>query len=381
MKGEGYLSQLRIAEKIMEYRKKKGVTQDELANFLGVTKASVSKWETKQSFPDILLLPQIAAYFDISIDELIGYEPQLSKEQIKKCYHDLANEFATLSFHEVLEKSRTLVKKYYSCYPFLSQIALLWMNHYMLAPEQEERNQILEDVIKVNDHIIKECNDVGLCSESLAVKSLAYLQLGKPQEAIDTLQNFSSPDRLRIEADPILIQAYQMSGDLPKADYYSQIIIYSHLMSLISNSIGFLALHMQERDVCEKTIARIRELIRVYDIDYLNENTALQFYYHTAAFYCMHQEKEKALKELTLFVHGTIDFLQKEITLHGDDYFNRLDEWFESFALGTLAPRNVKLIYESTIPALEAPIFSCLFEEEEYQQLKKYFIQKGGDLR
>ena len=381
LKGEGDLLQLRIAETIIECRKKKGVTQDELANFLGVTKASVSKWETKQSFPDILLLPQIATYFDISIDELIGYEPQLSKEQIKRCYQELANEFATKPFHEVLEKSRMLVKKYYSCYPLLSQIALLWTNHYVLAPEQKERNQILEDIIQINDHIIKDCNDVGLCSESLANKAMVYLVLGKPQEAIDTLQSLSFTDRLKVEVDPILIQAYQMAGDLSKADYYNQINLYIHLMHLISNSIGFIALHMQEREVCETTIVRIRELIRIYDVDHLNENIALQFYYQAATFYSRYEQKEKALKELTLFVHGTIEFLQKGIQLHGDDYFNRLDEWFESFALGTAAPRNDKLVYESAIQGIEAPHFSCLFEEEEYQRLKKYFIQKGGELR
>ena len=381
LKGEGYLQQLKIAEKIIEYRKNKGITQDELANFLGVTKASVSKWETKQSFPDILLLPQIATYFDISIDDLIGYEPQLSKEQIKKCYQDLANEFATSSFHEALKKSQALVKKYYSCYPLLSQIVLLWMNHFMLAPEPEERKQLLEEMIQINDHILKECNDVSLCGEAIVMKSMVYLQLGKPQEAIETLQNLDSRERLRTQTDQLLIQAYQMSGDLSQADYYSQIVLYSHLMSLIGNSIGYIGLHMNEKEVCEKTIVRIKELLRIYDIERLNANISLQFYYQTATFYSVHQEKEKALKELSTFVYGTIDFLQKEILLHGDDYFNRLDEWFESFTLGTDAPRNKKLIYESALQAIEAPAFSTLFEEKEFWQLKEHFTQEGGAIR
>lgn len=51
-----------------------GITQEVLAGILGVTKAAVSKWESNQSFPDVTLIPQIASYFSISIDELFGYE-------------------------------------------------------------------------------------------------------------------------------------------------------------------------------------------------------------------------------------------------------------------------------------------------------------------
>ena len=113
---------LRIAENIVFLRKKKKITQDELASFLGVTKASVSKWENGQSMPDILLLPEIATYFDVTVDMLLGYEPQLSKEQIQKMYKELGEDFASLPFEDAFAKSEALVKKYYSCYSFLMQI-------------------------------------------------------------------------------------------------------------------------------------------------------------------------------------------------------------------------------------------------------------------
>ena len=54
----------KFGENIIRLRKDKGVTQEKMADFLGVTKASVSKWETKQSMPDISLLPIIASYFE-----------------------------------------------------------------------------------------------------------------------------------------------------------------------------------------------------------------------------------------------------------------------------------------------------------------------------
>lgn len=52
---------LKISENIAMLRHKKGITQDQLADFLGVTKASVSKWENSQSFPDMMLLPKLAS--------------------------------------------------------------------------------------------------------------------------------------------------------------------------------------------------------------------------------------------------------------------------------------------------------------------------------
>lgn len=60
------MNALNLAENIIRLRHDKKITQEQLADFVGVTKASVSKWETKQSMPDILLLPQLAAFFDVT---------------------------------------------------------------------------------------------------------------------------------------------------------------------------------------------------------------------------------------------------------------------------------------------------------------------------
>lgn len=57
--------------KLRTLRKEKGVTQEDLANHLGITSQSVGKWERGEGFPDITLLPKIAFYFDITVDELL----------------------------------------------------------------------------------------------------------------------------------------------------------------------------------------------------------------------------------------------------------------------------------------------------------------------
>lgn len=66
---------IKINDRIAFLRKQKGITQEELAQKLNVTNQSVSKWESGSCCPDLQLLPEIAAYFEVSIDELLGYKP------------------------------------------------------------------------------------------------------------------------------------------------------------------------------------------------------------------------------------------------------------------------------------------------------------------
>ena len=98
------MKELNLSNILVKKRKEKGITQDQLAAYIGVSKASVSKWETGQSYPDITFLPQLAAYFNMSVDELIGYKPQMTKEDIRKLYLRLAKDFSQKPAKEVFEE-------------------------------------------------------------------------------------------------------------------------------------------------------------------------------------------------------------------------------------------------------------------------------------
>ncbi|MBR3997085.1 MAG: helix-turn-helix transcriptional regulator [Clostridia bacterium] len=63
---------LKIGEIIRHRRRSDNMTQEELAEHLGITKAAVSKWETGESYPDITMLPPLAELFRITIDDLLG---------------------------------------------------------------------------------------------------------------------------------------------------------------------------------------------------------------------------------------------------------------------------------------------------------------------
>ena len=73
---------IKIAENLHTLRKEKGITQEELAAVFSVTPQSVSKWELGISCPDITMLPKLAEYYKVSIDELLGYKPMSSINSI-----------------------------------------------------------------------------------------------------------------------------------------------------------------------------------------------------------------------------------------------------------------------------------------------------------
>ena len=66
--------EMKIAENIRSFRRERGLTQEQLAEVLGVTAGAVHKWEAKLSIPDIELIVEMADFFDTSVDVLIGYE-------------------------------------------------------------------------------------------------------------------------------------------------------------------------------------------------------------------------------------------------------------------------------------------------------------------
>ena len=60
-----------IGNRIAKFRKAKGMTQEDLANQLGVSSQAVSKWENDASCPDISLLPQLSKVLGVTADELL----------------------------------------------------------------------------------------------------------------------------------------------------------------------------------------------------------------------------------------------------------------------------------------------------------------------
>ena len=66
------MKEINISKNIADLRKRKGITQEQLASALNISPQAISKWETNTSFPDTQTLPLIAAYFEVSVDYIFS---------------------------------------------------------------------------------------------------------------------------------------------------------------------------------------------------------------------------------------------------------------------------------------------------------------------
>ena len=80
---------INIGRTIARERRRRDITQEALADHLGVSKAAVSKWELGQSLPDVNLLPCIAAYFSLTLDELFDWHDELTEEESSALYAEV----------------------------------------------------------------------------------------------------------------------------------------------------------------------------------------------------------------------------------------------------------------------------------------------------
>ena len=110
---------------IKKYRKEAGMTQEEMANRLGVTTPAVNKWENSNSKPDIELLAPIARLLDISLDTLLSFHEKLSDTEIEEIIRKMDRMFSEEGYEKTYEWALRLIKEYPNCNMLIWQAAVM----------------------------------------------------------------------------------------------------------------------------------------------------------------------------------------------------------------------------------------------------------------
>ena len=354
-----------VGANIYRLRKEAHLTQGDLAEHLGVTKASVSKWETGQSYPDVELLPRIAAYFDTSIDKLMGYDPQLSRTGIKRECAQLREAFASGPFGEAHAQCQQLARDYYACYPLLAQIAVLYLNHLDLA-EDVERERLVDEGVELCRRVRRHSKSSADVKLAEAVEASLLLATGNPQAAIEALGWVLDID---MGTDILLANAYSALGQIEEADKTLQGALFQSLVLCLNRLAQLAMLYAAKPAKLDLAHKRALALIDAFDMEALYVNCGA-IYLSFAMAYVASGSAGCALDCLDDYERACrqIDF---PIKLHGDGFFDKAEAWLEDVNdIGTSAPRDEALMKRSLVESVSAnPAFAALSDEPRFKRV------------
>ena len=170
-----------ICDNLKELRKKKNNTQEELADFLNVSISAISKWERGECYPDIELLPKIAMYYNVLVDDLLGVGEIREKEKIveydKKCEE--------LWIAGDIEGAVAMRREAANEIPNNLHVLQLYMSD-MWNQNKRGNNPKLnaEEIIKLGERILREAVDnEWLRYSAIQILSYIYARLGNKEKA------------------------------------------------------------------------------------------------------------------------------------------------------------------------------------------------------
>ena len=365
MKGEIKV-EMNIGPIIMEKRKEKKVTQQELANFIGVSKASVSKWETGQTYPDITLLPLLAAYFDITIDSLLTYDPQLDNHEIQRIYARLKESLETKSPEDVLATIRSFVRRYYSCYPFVLQMGMFLLNHADLLPGEEKIKTYTKEAQDLFIHVRTQAKDPDLITQALKYEAYTALNLQEFDQVLSILGD-QVPVLFPIES--LIAAAQQQKGESKKAVLTLQSAIYQYTTVFLSFLTNYLQLVIDDPDKFSETVSRGKSFAKLFNFKEMHPVALMNFQLSATFGYAQMEDETAALEMLQAFVE-ILQGTTFPVVLHGDDYFDQIDEWLEHLEIGNQLPRDSMKVKVGLLEmVIDNPTFAQFEDQEQVQEI------------
>ena len=160
-----------FSENIKRLRKERDLTQEALADFLGVSFQAVSKWERGESYPDIELLPTIADFFSVSTDDLLGADKSIKEEKIKS-YIELYDNMHLEDMTTVFNKYKNAIKEFPNEYAIL----IRYMELLQSQRKQQDAERDSKEIRTIYEKIQKYCTDdeIRIRSKRLMIDNLIW---------------------------------------------------------------------------------------------------------------------------------------------------------------------------------------------------------------
>ena len=178
--------ELNIGMNIKRLRLAKGLTQEQLAELLTISTAAVSKWEAKNTYPDITMLFPLAEIFGVTVDELLGYDEAKAKADVDKILAEYQRLYVEGRFAEGKELIVNARKKYPHDYRI--------MNKYMwdvaggsAGNDSKTLLKNKDELTQLCDCILEGCTQDDLRAEAINMKANLLHAAGDTEAALEIL--------------------------------------------------------------------------------------------------------------------------------------------------------------------------------------------------
>ncbi len=168
-----------FSENLKHMRKQRGLTQEQIAEALGVSCQAVSKWETSASYPDISLLPILADYFCVSVDCLIGHDTSRQIEEIEQTCNQANDLFSEQRYMEAIPPLREMLIRHPGNEKLMYHLA------WALSGTIRESRDNYEEAILLYHKILELSTDTEMRYKVSRDLMYRYYTLGNLEKALE----------------------------------------------------------------------------------------------------------------------------------------------------------------------------------------------------
>ncbi len=174
------IMQIRIGENLRKLRIKNELTQEKLAEVFGVSPQAISRWENNSTYPDVTMLPSIANYYNVSIDELMGMDEIHNVEKINSTF-SIVHEYESKGMiDEAIQVLREAIKVYPNNCGFLSELALA----LTLKINTDTEYELVKEAIALSERVLLNSTNEKIRSTTKANLCFLYLKICEDEKAI-----------------------------------------------------------------------------------------------------------------------------------------------------------------------------------------------------